>query len=68
LEEVVTKVVVENLPLLVSPLGEREKIDRLLVAADLVIAQKSCGPGRNNGRTRARRSRRVGCVERARRD
>jgi hypothetical protein len=38
---VVTKVVVENLDLLVSLLGESEKRDRLLEAADLVIARRA---------------------------
>jgi len=41
LERVVTDVVVENLHLLVSKLGEREKRDRLLVAADLLIARRA---------------------------
>jgi hypothetical protein len=40
LEGVVTEVVVENLDLLVSRLGEREKCDRLLVVADLLIARR----------------------------
>ena len=38
---VVTRVVVENLHLLVSQLGEREKRDRLLEAADLLIARRA---------------------------
>ena len=41
LEGVVTEVVVENLHLLVSQLGEREKIDHLLLAADLLIARRA---------------------------
>jgi hypothetical protein len=41
LEGVVTEVVVENLHLLVSQLAEREKLDRLLVAADLLIARRA---------------------------
>lgn len=41
LEGVVTAVVVENLHLIVSQLGEREKRDRLLVAADLLIARRA---------------------------
>jgi hypothetical protein len=54
LESVVTEVVVDNLHLIVSQLGEREKLDRLLVAADLLIARRAapglretdgCAPG-----------------------
>ena len=41
LERVVTAVVVENLHLLVSQLAEREKHDRLLVAADRLIARRA---------------------------
>jgi hypothetical protein len=43
LEGVVTEVVVENLHLLASQLGQREKLDRLLVAADLLIARRAAG-------------------------
>ena len=41
LEDVLTDVVVENLHLLVLPLGEREKLDRLLAAADLLITRRA---------------------------
>jgi hypothetical protein len=41
LESVVTEVVVDNLHLLVSQLGDREKLDRLFVAADLLIARRA---------------------------
>ena len=41
LESVVTEVVVDNLHLIVSQLGEREKLDRLLAAADLVLVRTS---------------------------
>ena len=41
LEGVVTEVVVENLHLIVSQLGEREKRDQLLAAADLLIARRA---------------------------
>jgi hypothetical protein len=40
LEGVVTEVVVQNLHLLVSQLAEK-KLDRLLVAADLLIARRA---------------------------
>jgi hypothetical protein len=43
LEDVVTEVVVENLHLLVSQLGEGEKLDRLLVAADLLMTSPARG-------------------------
>ena len=50
LEEVVTDVVVENIHLLVSQLAEREKVDRLLVAADLLIARRAAPtPRRTDG-------------------
>jgi hypothetical protein len=39
LEGIVTEVIVDHLDLLASLLGESEKRDRLLVAADLLIAQ-----------------------------
>ena len=46
LERVVTEVIVGNLHVLVSPLGERAKLERLIAAADRVIAQRSArGPG-----------------------
>jgi len=54
LESVVTEVVVDNLHLLVSQLAEREKLDRLRVAANLLIARRAalgaretdgCAPG-----------------------
>jgi hypothetical protein len=41
LESVVTQVVVDNLHLLVSPLGERQKLDRLFVAANQLIARRA---------------------------
>jgi hypothetical protein len=37
----VTEVVVQNIHLLVSQLPEKEKLDRLLVAADLLIARRA---------------------------
>ena len=45
LAEVVTQVVVENLHLLVSQLGEREKIGRVLLAADLLIERRAATQG-----------------------
>ena len=48
LEGVVTEVIVENLHLFVSQLGEREKRDRLLVAADLLIARTAARPARSD--------------------
>ena len=44
LESVVTEVVVGNLLVLVSQLGEQEKLDRLFVAADHLIARRAA-PG-----------------------
>jgi len=41
LEAIGTEVVLENLHLLVSQLGKREKLDRLLRAADLLIARRA---------------------------
>ena len=38
-ERIVTEVLVDNLDVLVSPLGDREKLGRLLTAADLLIGQ-----------------------------
>jgi len=40
LESVVTEVFIENLDVLASPLGEQEKLGRLLAAADLLIAKR----------------------------
>jgi hypothetical protein len=41
LESVVTEVFIENLDILASPLGEREKLDRLLAASDLLLAKRA---------------------------
>lgn len=41
LEGVVTEVIVGNLQLLVSPLGERAKLERLIAAADRVVARRT---------------------------
>jgi hypothetical protein len=50
LESVVTEVVVDNLHLLVSQLAEREKLDRLRVAANLLIARRAApGPHETDG-------------------
>jgi hypothetical protein len=49
LEGIVTEVVVENLHLIVSPLAEREKLDRLLVAADLLIARRAAARPAGSG-------------------
>ena len=50
LESVVTEVVVDNLHLLVSQLAEREKLDRLRVAANLLIARRAAsGPRETDG-------------------
>jgi hypothetical protein len=49
LESVVTDVVVENLHLFVSQLGQREKLDRLLIAADRLIARGAAATARRTG-------------------
>jgi hypothetical protein len=41
LASVVTEVFIENLGVLASPLGEPEKLGRLLAAADLLIARRA---------------------------
>jgi hypothetical protein len=53
LEGVVSAVLVENLDVLVSPLGEQAKLGRLFTAADLLIAQRaSAGRRQTDGRVR----------------
>jgi hypothetical protein len=57
LEGVVTQVLIENLDVLVSSLGEREKLRRLIAAADLLIARRApVGPGRTAGCERGDRA------------
>jgi hypothetical protein len=55
LESIVTEVFAENLDILVSCMGDCDKLARLLSAADLLI-ERGAGPGRERG-IRARRAR-----------
>lgn len=52
LESVVTEVFIENLDVLASPLGEQEKLVRLLAAADLLIAKRASTRGDADSRDR----------------
>lgn len=60
LEGIVTAVLVDNLDILVSSLGEQERLGRLLTAADLLIARRaSAERGQTDARERGDRGAKV---------
>lgn len=60
LEAVVTAVLVDNLDVLVSPLGEQERLGRLFAAADRLIARRAlAGRRQSDGCVRGLRSAKI---------